>query len=120
MSAFLRRLIYVLGRSRHDADLRDEIELHRAHRQDALERDGLAPVEAHQEPAVGLEDSHRRHDYPESDDGGQRPRRTRQSEPLKGPQAGRILAALIRHLREPARVVARRGSRTSLQGRRSP
>ena len=42
MSAFLRRLMYFLRRSRHDADLRDEIEAHRAHRQDALERDGLA------------------------------------------------------------------------------
>jgi ABC-type antimicrobial peptide transport system permease subunit len=42
MSAFLRRLMYYLGRSRHDADLRDEIESHRAHRQDALERGGLA------------------------------------------------------------------------------
>src|SRR6185503_18350591 len=41
MSALLRRLMYFLGRSRHDADLRDEIEAHRAHRQDALERDGL-------------------------------------------------------------------------------
>jgi putative ABC transport system permease protein len=42
MSALLRRLMYFLGRSRHNADLRDEIEAHRAHRQDALERDGLA------------------------------------------------------------------------------
>src|SRR5215218_9179392 len=42
MSALLRRLMYFLGRSRYDADLRDEIESHRAHRQDALERDGLA------------------------------------------------------------------------------
>jgi len=42
MSALLRRLMYLLGRSRHDADLRNEIESHRAHRQDALERDGLA------------------------------------------------------------------------------
>jgi hypothetical protein len=41
MSALLRRLMYFLGRSRHDADLRDEIESHRAHRQDALQRDGL-------------------------------------------------------------------------------
>src|SRR3989304_3386129 len=46
MSALLRRLMYFLGRSRHDADLRDEIEAHRAHRQDALERDGLAPEAA--------------------------------------------------------------------------
>jgi predicted permease len=43
MSALLRRLMYFLRRSRHDADLRDEIEAHRAHRQDALERGGLAP-----------------------------------------------------------------------------
>ena len=43
MSALLRRLLHFLRRSRHDADLRDEIEAHRAHRQDALERDGLAP-----------------------------------------------------------------------------
>ena len=42
MRALLRRLLYFLGRSRHEADLRDEIEAHRAHRQDALERDGLA------------------------------------------------------------------------------
>ncbi|HLG54008.1 MAG TPA: ABC transporter permease [Vicinamibacterales bacterium] len=41
MSALLRRLKYFLGRSRHAADLRDEIESHRAHRQDAFERDGL-------------------------------------------------------------------------------
>lgn len=42
ISALLRRLMYFLARSRHDADLRDEIAAHRAHRQDALERDGLA------------------------------------------------------------------------------
>ena len=42
MSALLRRLMYFLRRLRHDADLRDEIEAHRAHRQDAFERDGLA------------------------------------------------------------------------------
>jgi putative ABC transport system permease protein len=41
MSALLRRLMYFLRRPRQDADLRDEIESHRAHRQDALERDGL-------------------------------------------------------------------------------
>jgi putative ABC transport system permease protein len=46
MSALLRRLMYFFRRSRHDADLRDEIEAHRAHRQDALERDGLAPAAA--------------------------------------------------------------------------
>src|SRR5215203_5287310 len=43
MSTLLRRLMYFLRRSRHDADLRSEIEAHRAHRKDALERDGLAP-----------------------------------------------------------------------------
>ena len=46
MRALLRRLLYFLRRSDHDADLRDEIEAHRAHRQDALERDGLAPTDA--------------------------------------------------------------------------
>jgi putative ABC transport system permease protein len=46
MIALLRRLMYFIRRSRHDADLRDEIEAHRAHRQDALERDGLAPLDA--------------------------------------------------------------------------
>jgi predicted permease len=43
MRARLRRLTYLLRRSTHDAALRDEIESHRAHRQDAFERDGLAP-----------------------------------------------------------------------------
>jgi putative ABC transport system permease protein len=43
MSALLRRLLYFLRRSHHDADLRDEIESHRAHRQDALAREGLEP-----------------------------------------------------------------------------
>jgi putative ABC transport system permease protein len=46
MSAFFRRLLFLVRRSRHDADLRDEIETHRALRQEALERDGLAPQEA--------------------------------------------------------------------------
>ncbi len=46
MSAFFRRLIYFRRRSDHDAELRDEIESHRAHRQDALERHGLAPTAA--------------------------------------------------------------------------
>ena len=46
MSALLRRLMYVLRRSRHDAELREEIEAHRALRQDAFERDGLAPDDA--------------------------------------------------------------------------
>ena len=43
MTTIFRRLRYFLGRSRHDADLREEIEAHRALRQDAFERDGLAP-----------------------------------------------------------------------------
>ena len=46
MSPFFRRLLFLVRRSRHDADLRDEIETHRALRQAALERDGLAPEEA--------------------------------------------------------------------------
>ena len=46
MSALLRRLMYFLRRSRHDAELREEIEAHRALRQDAFERDGLAPDDA--------------------------------------------------------------------------
>src|SRR4051794_14380002 len=46
MSALLRYLLYLLRRSDHDAELRDEIESHRAHRQDALERTGLAPSAA--------------------------------------------------------------------------
>jgi putative ABC transport system permease protein len=41
-----RRLRYFFGRSRHDANLREEIEAHRALRQDKLERDGLAPKDA--------------------------------------------------------------------------
>src|SRR5215510_5156168 len=46
MSALFRRLLYFLRRSAHNAELRDEIESHRAHRQDALERDGIAPTAA--------------------------------------------------------------------------
>jgi putative ABC transport system permease protein len=46
MTTIFRRLRYFFGRSRHDADLRDEIEAHRALRQDAFERDGLAPEDA--------------------------------------------------------------------------
>lgn len=46
MLALLRRLRYSLRRSRHDADLLEEIETHRAFRQEALERDGLTPSEA--------------------------------------------------------------------------
>jgi putative ABC transport system permease protein len=46
MSTLFRRLLYLLFRSRHDVDLREEIEAHRRLRQDALERDGLAPEDA--------------------------------------------------------------------------
>ena len=46
MSALFRRFQYLLRRSRLDADLAEEIEAHRAHRQDALERDGLDPADA--------------------------------------------------------------------------
>jgi putative ABC transport system permease protein len=46
MTTIFRRLQYFFGRSHHDADLREEIETHRALRQDALERDGLAPEAA--------------------------------------------------------------------------
>ena len=46
MMTILRRLLYVLRRSHHDAELREEIETHRAHRQAALEREGLAPEDA--------------------------------------------------------------------------
>ena len=43
MNAFLRRLLHLLSRSQHDADLREEMETHRALRQAALERHGLDP-----------------------------------------------------------------------------
>ena len=43
MSPAFRRLLRFLRWSRHDADLREEIETHRSLRQAALERDGLAP-----------------------------------------------------------------------------
>jgi putative ABC transport system permease protein len=46
MNDLLRRLLYYLRRSQRDADLREEIEAHRALRQDALERDGLGPEDA--------------------------------------------------------------------------
>jgi predicted permease len=46
MTSLVRRFVHVLRRSRRDADLREEIETHRALRQAALERDGLAPDEA--------------------------------------------------------------------------
>src|SRR5918999_4348895 len=46
MSTLFQRLLPLLRWSRHDADLRDEIETHRSLRQDALERDGLRPADA--------------------------------------------------------------------------
>ncbi len=46
MNTLFRRLLHVLRWSRHDADLREEIEAHRALRQAALERDGLGPDDA--------------------------------------------------------------------------
>jgi putative ABC transport system permease protein len=46
MKTFLRDLLHLLRRSRHDADLREEIETHRALRQAALERDGLGAYDA--------------------------------------------------------------------------
>jgi predicted permease len=46
MRSWLRRLAYLLRQSRHDADLREEIEAHRELRAAHLERDGLTPQEA--------------------------------------------------------------------------
>src|SRR5262245_7900390 len=46
MTTLFRRLLHLLRWSRHEADLREEIEAHRALRQDAFERDGLAPPDA--------------------------------------------------------------------------
>lgn len=48
MNTLFRRLRHVLRWSRHDADLREEIEAHRTLRQAALERDGLGPDDAAQ------------------------------------------------------------------------
>jgi putative ABC transport system permease protein len=46
MNTLFRRLLHLLRWSRPDADLREEIEAHRALRQDAFERGGLAPDDA--------------------------------------------------------------------------
>ena len=46
MNTVFRRLLQVLRWSRHDTDLREEIEAHRAFRQAALERDGVGPDDA--------------------------------------------------------------------------
>jgi putative ABC transport system permease protein len=48
MNTLFRRLLHVLRWSRHNADLREEIEAHRALRQAALEREGLGPDDAAQ------------------------------------------------------------------------
>jgi predicted permease len=42
----LRRLLHLLRSSRHDADLREEMETHRTLRQDRLERDGASTRDA--------------------------------------------------------------------------
>ncbi len=42
----VRRLLYLLRCSRHDADLREEMETHRSLRQETLEREGVAPGDA--------------------------------------------------------------------------
>src|SRR5688572_28161277 len=46
MGSWLRRLAYLLRQSRHDEDLREEIEAHRALRAAHMERDGLPSQEA--------------------------------------------------------------------------
>ena len=46
MSTWFRRLLYWLRQSRHDRELREEIEAHRALRAAHLERDGLTPQQA--------------------------------------------------------------------------
>jgi predicted permease len=46
MGAWLRRLMYLLRESRHDAELREEIEAHRELRAAHLEREGLTSQEA--------------------------------------------------------------------------
>ncbi len=46
MNTFIRGLLHLFRRSPYDADLREEIETHRALRQAALERDGLGSADA--------------------------------------------------------------------------
>ena len=46
MGKWLRRLAYLLRKSRHDRELREEIEAHRSLRAAHLEREGLTPQEA--------------------------------------------------------------------------
>jgi putative ABC transport system permease protein len=54
MNTLFRRLLQVLRWSRHGADLREEIEAHRALRQAALERDGLGPDAAARESSRAM------------------------------------------------------------------
>src|SRR5262245_36522935 len=49
MSTIFHRLLNIVRRSRHERDLREEMETHRTLRQAALERDGLAPEDAARE-----------------------------------------------------------------------
>jgi putative ABC transport system permease protein len=46
MKTLWRRLLHLVRWSRHEADLREEIETHRSLRNEALERDGLGPHDA--------------------------------------------------------------------------
>jgi putative ABC transport system permease protein len=46
MGNWFRRLAYLFQQSRHEAELREEIEAHRAHRAADLEQDGLTPPQA--------------------------------------------------------------------------
>lgn len=48
MRTLFNRLLYLFRRSRHDADLREEMETHRSLRQEKLEREGAAPDDADQ------------------------------------------------------------------------
>ena len=46
MGKWFRRLVYLFQQSRHEAELREEIEAHRALRAADLEQDGLTPPQA--------------------------------------------------------------------------
>src|SRR5262245_3249889 len=46
MASWFRRLVHAVRGSRADADLREEMEAHRALRQEQLERDGMTSEEA--------------------------------------------------------------------------
>src|SRR5688572_16898035 len=54
MKTTFRKLQHLLGRSRLDAELFEEIETHRALRQDALEREGLSEYEARRASQLAL------------------------------------------------------------------